>query len=75
MLLEEEVQFFKVLLAGTMKNAAFWDVMPCNMVEVYQPQKAVFFKWNFVGELYGIYYTHFATILKYIKQINEAIMI
>lgn len=49
-----------------MKNTAFWDVMPCNLVEVYQPQKIVF-KYNFVDELYGIYYTHFATILKYIK--------
>jgi hypothetical protein len=40
---------FEVLLAVTV----FWDVMLCTLVEVYQPQKIVFFKYNFVDELYG----------------------
>jgi hypothetical protein len=51
---QNKVQFFEVLLEVTMKNTALWDVMPCNLVEVYQPEKIVF-KYNFVDELYGIY--------------------
>jgi hypothetical protein len=52
--LRMKYSFLGVLLAFTMKNTAFWDIMPCNLVEVYQSQQIVFFKYNFMDELYGI---------------------
>jgi hypothetical protein len=34
-LISVEIVFFIVVATKTTKSAIFWDVMPCNLVEVY----------------------------------------